>query len=437
MLIGWLLIAHPAGAQVRLDGTIGSAAAGLVESGIDELGQPDTYLIHDGLGEQVGSNLFHSFEQFDIGTDEVATFMSNSPAPIDNILARVTAGSGSRIHGTLRSTIPNADLFLMNPAGVVFGEGSSLDLPASLHVTTADYLKHSDGLRFPGDPGADTILAMAPVEAFGFLGSEVGNIEVDRANLGLAAGERFSLVGGDVLVRGYGDNVPPDASGSVAGLTAPSGQIDLIAVQSPGELPLDGDMLVDIFEALGDVRLDELAGVSTSGVPGGQIRMRGENLIVLGDRDAIRFSTVDSTSLLLPHPGTAIDLRARNSVDLRTAQVQAFGFQGADAGDLFIEAEDVNVAASLVTTTSFDGTGGSITIQSKRFLATDSGTLWANGQLTEDGALMNASVKAGEISIDAESVELRNGGQLKAENRSGAGGRIVIRANDLVLADIK
>ena len=121
LAIGFTL-ALAADAQVVLDGTIGGVE-GLVEGGIDDRGDAATYLIHDGLGQRAGSNLFFSFDQFSIGTGETATFMSLDPTPIDFVMSRVTGGSVSQINGMLRSTIPGADLFLINPAGVVFGAG--------------------------------------------------------------------------------------------------------------------------------------------------------------------------------------------------------------------------------------------------------------------------------------------------------------------------
>ena len=83
----------------------------------------------DALGEQAGPNLFHSFEQFSIGTDEVATF--TGPESVENVVSRVTGGEVSSIDGTLRSTIPNADVYLLNPAGLVFGPNGRLDVGGS------------------------------------------------------------------------------------------------------------------------------------------------------------------------------------------------------------------------------------------------------------------------------------------------------------------
>jgi large exoprotein involved in heme utilization and adhesion len=63
-----------------------------VAPGIDDLGQPATYLIHDGLGEQRGGNLYHSFDQFSVQLGETATFTSSDPPSVQRILSRVTGG---------------------------------------------------------------------------------------------------------------------------------------------------------------------------------------------------------------------------------------------------------------------------------------------------------------------------------------------------------
>ena len=96
---------------------------------------PD-YAITADLGTQAGPNLFHSFSFFDINSGESATF--SGPDSINNIFSRVTGGSASLIDGLLRSDIPAADLYLLNPAGVIFGPDASIDISGSFHVSTAD-----------------------------------------------------------------------------------------------------------------------------------------------------------------------------------------------------------------------------------------------------------------------------------------------------------
>jgi filamentous hemagglutinin family protein len=73
------------------------------------------YQIGADLGQQHGGNLFHSFRDFSLQNPESATF--SGPETVKNIISRVTGGNSSTIDGTLRSTIPNADMYFLNPAG--------------------------------------------------------------------------------------------------------------------------------------------------------------------------------------------------------------------------------------------------------------------------------------------------------------------------------
>ena len=116
-------------AEVTLDGILGRSGA---------VSGPN-YRITADLGRQVGVNLFHSFGKFNINTGESATF--SGPDSISNIISRVTGGISSWIDGRLRSEITGANLYLLNPAGVMFGSNASLDISGSFHVSTADYLK--------------------------------------------------------------------------------------------------------------------------------------------------------------------------------------------------------------------------------------------------------------------------------------------------------
>ena len=122
-----LTLAFTAQAGVSTDGSLGQAGA---------LPGPN-YQITPELGQQVGGNLFHSFGQFSVSAGESATF--SGPTSVSNIIGRVTGGEASLIDGTLRSTIPGANLYLLNPAGVLLGENATLDVNGSVHVSTADY----------------------------------------------------------------------------------------------------------------------------------------------------------------------------------------------------------------------------------------------------------------------------------------------------------
>jgi filamentous hemagglutinin family protein len=116
-------------------------------------------------GTRRGPNLFHSFDRFTVGTGDTASFIGSGV--IENILSRVTGGQPSNIDGTLQSKIPGANLYLLNPSGVLFGPNASLDVKGSFHVSTADVLRFADGATFAADSGEQSSLSVAPPTAFG------------------------------------------------------------------------------------------------------------------------------------------------------------------------------------------------------------------------------------------------------------------------------
>jgi filamentous hemagglutinin family protein len=121
-LLAALLTAAPVQAQIVTDGSVGpkvSLTGGRIEIGAN-------------LGTRTGDNLFHSFETFGIATGQTATF--TGPGDIRNVISRVTGGEVSNIDGTLRSTVGQANLYFLNPAGVIFGPNARLDMPGSFHV---------------------------------------------------------------------------------------------------------------------------------------------------------------------------------------------------------------------------------------------------------------------------------------------------------------
>ena len=175
-----------------------------------------------------GVNQFHSFAHLSVGTPtgglpDIASF--NGPARIQNVLGRVTGDDASNIDGTLRSTIPGANLFLMNPNGVVFGRNASLDIQGAFHATTADYVALGDGIRFNAAPSAaDALLTTAAPAAFGFLNDNPAPISVLESNLQVPADETLSLIGGDIAISGGNCSTCPN------NLVAPSGRIHLASV---------------------------------------------------------------------------------------------------------------------------------------------------------------------------------------------------------------
>jgi filamentous hemagglutinin family protein len=157
LLLAALLAAAPVQAQIVTDGTLGpkvSLQGGEIKIGAD-------------LGSRRGDNLFHSFEKFGIATGQSATF--TGPGDIRNVISRVTGGEISNIDGKLASKVGQADLYLLNPAGVMFGPNARLDVPGSFHASTAHELRFTDGAHFSALDKNGSGLTVAPPEAFGFL----------------------------------------------------------------------------------------------------------------------------------------------------------------------------------------------------------------------------------------------------------------------------
>src|SRR5215467_13841854 len=181
-----------------------------------------------------GPNLFHSFGQFNVPNNNIANFLNDSGLATSNILGRVNGGNISNVFGTIQTTgFGNANLFLMNPAGFLFGPNATVNVGGMVTFTSADYLRLADGARFNAAPNApaDALLSVAPVAAFGFLGSNPGAITVQGSHLTVAEGTGISLVGGNIAVQG-------------GTLTAPSGQINLVSVGKPSHSHVAGEVVV-------------------------------------------------------------------------------------------------------------------------------------------------------------------------------------------------
>ncbi|HBE36647.1 MAG TPA: filamentous hemagglutinin, partial [Cyanobacteria bacterium UBA11368] len=172
----------------------------------------------DITGGQTSSdrtNLFHSFTQFNLDSGQTANFISI--AEIRNILGRITGGDPSRINGLIQVTGSNANLFLINPAGIIFGSSASLNVPASFIATTANGIGF--GNNFFNATGANNynILNGTP-NAFAFTMSQPGSI-INTGNLTVGTGQNLALIAGTVVNTGQ--------------LTAPAGQIAVLSV--PGQ----------------------------------------------------------------------------------------------------------------------------------------------------------------------------------------------------------
>ena len=105
--------------------------------------------------------------------------MFNGPSSVKNIISRVTGGEISWIDGKLGSSISGADMYFLNPAGLIFGPDAALDLTGSFHASTADYLKLGENDRFYAQALKSEVLSIAAPSAFGFLDNDISPITLE------------------------------------------------------------------------------------------------------------------------------------------------------------------------------------------------------------------------------------------------------------------
>ena len=175
-------------------------------------------------GIQAGANLYHSFQQFGLNQGQIANFLSNPS--IQNILGRVVGGSPSVINGLIQVKGCNSNLYLLNPAGIIFGANASLNVPASFTATTANGIQVGNSW-FGINTSVDAIKNLSGnPQAFGFVfNSSLTNppqgASVDNAgNLAVNQSQSITLVGG--LVINTSTIAPP--SGKIMIAAVPDGK---------------------------------------------------------------------------------------------------------------------------------------------------------------------------------------------------------------------
>jgi filamentous hemagglutinin family protein len=182
--------------------------------------------ISGGRLSRDGANLFHSFGQLGLDSNQIANFLSSPD--IRNIFSRVTGGNPSIINGLLQVTGGNSNLFFMNPAGIVFGRNSQLNVPASFTATTATGIGF--GNHWFNATGVNNYAALVGTPSiFTFNTLQPGAI-INAGQLSVKPEQNLTLLGGTVVSTGQ--------------LEAPRGQIivagvpgnNLVRLSQPGHL---------------------------------------------------------------------------------------------------------------------------------------------------------------------------------------------------------
>jgi filamentous hemagglutinin family protein len=383
-LVGGLItcraIAFPALAEITLDGSLGSRRT---------IAGP-TYLIPQIEGRAVGRNLFHSFGRFNLDSGETAVFESSG---IRNIFARVT-GSRSVIDGTIQA---DANLFLLNPRGILFGPNANLDIRGSFLATTANSIQFPNNIDFPAEALVPPLLSVRTPIGLQYGARSPGSIQVE-GELVIDPGQSLVLAGGRVILDG-GD------------LTVPGGHIELAGIQGEGlvELEIQGEIfelpfpLSDMI-ARADVVLTEDAVVDAAADGGGSIDINAQNLR-MSDRSNILTGIASGTSRI--NQAGDIQIDATNRITLTGGSTIENSVRGGAIG-----------------------TTGNIWITGDRiFLGGESAKLTSSGVYNR--LERESAGRANSIYITASSLlHLRNGAVITASTRGiGNAGNVFITAD--------
>ncbi|MEM6518985.1 MAG: filamentous hemagglutinin N-terminal domain-containing protein [Cyanobacteria bacterium P01_C01_bin.70] len=174
------------------------------------------FTITGGVTSADGQALFHAFEQLGLSQGQIATFLAQPD--VQSILGSVLGGDASYINGLLQVADSSADLYLINPAGILFGPNAQIDLAGSFAATTASGVLFDDVI-FSVLSGDDFSQVAGTPAGFVFAMDEAGTL-VNAADLNVAAGESITLIGSQVVSTGT--------------LTAPGGEITIAAIPEAG-----------------------------------------------------------------------------------------------------------------------------------------------------------------------------------------------------------
>ncbi|MEH1885626.1 beta strand repeat-containing protein [Nostoc sp.] len=472
-LLGWLIVSiFTAKAQAQQSNIIPDKTLGAESSQVisNFQGLPIEE-ITGGTTRQ--SNLFHSFQEFNISEGRGAYFFS--PKNIQNILARVTGSNRSEILGTL-GTFGNSspNLFLINPNGIVFGKNASLNVQGSFVGTTANGLQFGNqGVFSATNPQAVPLLTINPsVLLFNHIQVNGGIINQSQTpvainpiggylrGLQVADGKSLLLVGGNINIDG-------------GGIQAHGGNVELAGLAAPGNVGLNiaGDNLGLVIPEnveRADVSLNNGAEVNVRGAGGGNIKIQARNVNLTGG--SILRAGIDIGLGTPNSKGGDIDINATGDTTLidkgfiaNIVQQKAFGQAGdinittgtltlqnagqinaslygkGNAGNVNINAQgavtvtgqkdDLNSGIGSAILTEATGNGGNINIKSSSF------TLSNNAYLSTS---ILGQGNGGNIQITTGTLKATNGGDIDSSIfGKGNAGNISINALDNIVFDTK
>jgi filamentous hemagglutinin family protein len=390
-------------------------------------------------GTQAGRNLFHSFQQFSVPTGGTASF--NNGSDIQNIISRVTGGAVSNIDGLIRAN-GVANLFFLNPNGIVFGSNAQLNVGGSFVGSTANAIQFgSHGIFSASIPNTSTPLLTINPSALLFTQINPGvitnqsqapaGVDLTGSNvIGLRVpdGNSLLLVGGNINLDG-------------GRLTANGGRVELAGLAAPGIIGLNvaGNTLslsVPSDVQRGNISLNNQAFVSVYGAGGGDVAINAHNLEISNS-----YLLAGIVARLPDGSSKAGDIKINaDSISLSNGgEISNFTSAMGDAGNIFITARNaISLDGGLIDSDVLPGAvgrGGDINIQAGNIFLihngligsnsasnSDSGNIFitAGNSIFLDGGFINTIQlpgivgRTGDISIQAGNVSLTDGGGINS-----------------------
>jgi filamentous hemagglutinin family protein len=471
-------LGSPTLAQMTPDATLG-AENSVVTPNVNVRGFPAERI--DG-GAVRGSNLFHSFQEFNVGNGQRVYFAN--PTGIENILSRVTGNNLSNILGTL-GVDGGANLFLLNPNGIIFGSNAQLDIAGSFVASTAESVVFDNGYQFSTNNPESPLLLTVNVP----LGVQYGanqlpttitntgnlavgqNLTLDAGNLDLQgqlqAGKDLTLqaqdtvkvrdsithpfiaaAGGQLLVQGnetvdiFALNHPSSGlySGGDMVLRSPNSVIGDAHYWSGGNFRIEqldgslGDLESPndpIIRASGDVTFTNYTGASLHILAGGSVNISGS--VTITGTDTLNNSIAENITLSDGTTVAPVNGNARPTLDIR-AGTTAFSPTG-------ITPFDAGIFTPGQPGTGGTGTSANITILGKIDITEPNGLVFLTNQYQPNTTLPPGNIQlswietitngnSGDVFIDSRgNITLPPGGVIATSSRVGNPGDVTLISN--------
>ncbi|WP_392534526.1 filamentous hemagglutinin N-terminal domain-containing protein [Nostoc sp. C117] len=421
--------------------------------------QGNIRIIEGGTLSQDKHNLFHSFKEFSLIKDGIADF--HYVGNVQNIITRVTGKSTSNIDGILKVN-GTANLFLINPNGIIFGPNASLQIGGSFVASTASSLNFADGTKFSATNPRTTPLLTVSVPTglqFGATAKlirnqsqaknpdgKTTNIFEQPVGLQVQPGKILALIGGEITLDG-------------GNLTAASGRIELGSVASNSLVSLSLEPINQSwslgYEGVQNFQDIKLTGrtingevfpsqVDTSGKGGGSIQIQGKSVELSGLRVRVISQTTGDQD------GKEITINARKLIVRDGAQIATSTIGMGSGGSLTVNAsESVELIRSrtqpspltgLLSTTFGDGNAGNITIKTGSLRIQNGAGVTADSTMMDD---QPARGNGGDLTVEAsDSIELIGISPTGIASNLGAGtlgfgdaGKVTISTKKLIVRD--